>query len=44
MSDNVNHPKHYEGATSIECIDAMIVAFGKQAIYDLSKTYYERKE
>lgn len=26
MSDNVNNPKHYEGATSIECIEAMIVA------------------
>lgn len=37
MSDNVNHPKHYEGATSIECIEAMIVAFGKQAVYDFCK-------
>ena len=37
MSDNVNHPKHYECATSIECIDAMIVAFGKQAVYDFCK-------
>ena len=44
MSDNVNNPKHYEGATLIECIEAMIVAFGKQAVYDLLKTYYERKE
>ena len=37
MSDNVNHPKHYEGSTSIECIEAMIVAFGKQAVYDFCK-------
>lgn len=23
MSDNVNHPSHYEASTSIECIEAM---------------------
>lgn len=26
--DNVNHPKHYEGSCSIECINAMIFALG----------------
>ena len=30
--DNVNHPKHYEGSTSLECIQCMEVAFGKQAV------------
>ena len=25
--DNVNHPKHYEGSTSIECIEAMTLIF-----------------
>lgn len=25
--DNVNHPKHYEGSTSIECIEAMELIF-----------------
>lgn len=27
-NDNVNHPKHYEGSCSIECINAMIFALG----------------
>ena len=27
VNDNVNHPSHYEGHTSIECIDAMILTF-----------------
>lgn len=30
--DIVNHPKHYEGSTSIECIEAMQVAFGKDFV------------
>lgn len=30
--DNVNHPKHYEGSTSLECIEAMEVAFGFKAV------------
>ena len=30
--DNVNHPAHYECKTSIECIDAMELAFGVDAI------------
>ena len=32
MCDNVNHPAHYECKTSIECIDAMELAFGVDAI------------
>ena len=31
--DNVNHPKHYEGRTSLECIECMRVAFGEEAVY-----------
>lgn len=34
MSDNVNHPAHYTQG-SIECIDAMVAAFGAEAV----KTY-----
>jgi len=30
--DNVNHPKHYEGNCSIECIDAMRFALGDEAL------------
>jgi hypothetical protein len=30
--DNVNHPKHYEGNTSLECIEAMRIAFGVKAV------------
>lgn len=26
--DNVNHPYHYEGSTSLECIDVMKLLFG----------------
>lgn len=26
--DNVNHPQHYEGHTSLECIEVMRVIFG----------------
>ena len=32
MSDNVNHPAHYEGSTSIECIESMEIAFGTYAV------------
>ena len=35
MADNVNHPAHYEASTSIECIEAMELMFGEQAVYDL---------
>lgn len=30
--DNVNHPKHYEGSCSIECIDAMRFALEDQGL------------
>lgn len=30
--DNVNHPKHYEGYCSIECIDNMRLIFGNQIV------------
>ena len=30
--DNVNHPKHYEGSCSIECIDAMRFALGDEGL------------
>jgi len=29
-SDNINHPEHYAG--TIECIDAMIAAYGKEQV------------
>lgn len=29
----VNHPAHYEGTTSLECIDTMILIFGKEETY-----------
>ena len=29
-NDNVYHPAHYEGSTSIECIDAIELAFGQE--------------
>ena len=32
--DNVNHPSHYEGSTSLECIQCMEVTMGKQAVAD----------
>ena len=32
MSDNVNHPSHYEKNCSIECIDSMLIAFGEEAV------------
>jgi len=30
--DNINHPAHYEGNTSLECIDVMEIAFGAEAV------------
>ena len=33
MKDNVNHPAHYTD-TSLECIEAMILVFGKKAVID----------
>ena len=35
--DNVNHPKHYKGTTSLECIEAMQIAFGTEAVIDFCK-------
>lgn len=32
--DNVNHPKHYDGNCSIECIDNMRLIFGNQRVTD----------
>ena len=32
--DMVNHPSHYADECSIECIEAMLVAFGAEAVYD----------
>lgn len=32
--DNVNHPTHYAEGASIECIEAMEVAFGPDAVKD----------
>ena len=32
--DNVNHPKHYDGHCSIECIDNMRLIFGNQIVAD----------
>ena len=29
-ADNINHPEHYAG--TIECIDAMIAAYGKEQV------------
>lgn len=36
MSNNVNHPSHYASG-SIECIDAMIAAYGIKAVMDFCK-------
>ena len=32
FSDNVNHPKHYCHEGGIECIDEMLLIFGKSAV------------
>lgn len=29
---NVNHPKHYSGSSSLECIDVMNLLFGAKAV------------
>lgn len=36
MNDNVNSPSHYTQG-NIECIDAMIAAFGEQAVADFCR-------
>mgnify|MGYP002515191319 CR=1 FL=1 len=30
--DNVNHPKHYEGNVSLDCIEVMEVVCGYEAV------------
>ena len=37
MSDMVNHPEHYADTTSIECIEAMEIAFGTEAVIDFCR-------
>lgn len=32
--ETVNHPSHYVGNTSLECIDVMKLIFCKTAVYD----------
>lgn len=32
IPDNVNHPAHYEGSCSLECIDVMQLVFGKHSV------------
>lgn len=41
VNDSVNHPSHYEGHTSIDCIDAMILTFGvkRTAEYCVQNAY-----
>jgi hypothetical protein len=36
MSEKVNHPLHYQGG-GIECIDAMLAAFGKEEVSSFCK-------
>lgn len=35
--DNVNNPAHYADSCSIECIEAMILAYGEKAVYNFCK-------
>lgn len=35
--DNVNHPKHYADTCSMECIESMIIAFGKESVISFCK-------
>ena len=34
VTDNINHPKHYEGDGKIECIDAMEEAIGPDGVFN----------
>lgn len=36
-NDAVNHPSHYMGENGIECIDAMVAAFGKESVAEFCK-------
>ena len=33
VKDNIN-PDHYKSSTSLECIEAMEIVFGKEAVYN----------
>lgn len=35
--DNVNHPTHYADSCSLECIEAMEIAFGYEAVINFCK-------
>lgn len=37
MNNNVNHPIHYADTCSIECIDAMVIAFGRESVIEFCK-------
>ena len=32
MTEQVNHPQHYNRENSMECIEEMILVFGKEAV------------
>lgn len=34
---NINHPSHYQGEGNIECIDAMLAAFGDAQVASFCK-------
>ena len=36
MSEQVNHPMHYQG-NGLECIDAMLAAFGNEEVSSFCK-------
>lgn len=35
--NNVDHPRHYEKTCSLECIEAMEIAFGAEAVINFCK-------
>ena len=37
VNDNVNHPSHYCQEGSMECIDEMIMLFGKEEVMHFCK-------
>lgn len=37
IEDRVNHPNHYAKSCSIECIDSMLIAFGKEEVIGYCK-------
>ena len=34
MADTVSHPKHYNRENAMECIDEMLLVFGKKVVKD----------